>query len=136
MDGERRLYERMTRIETVQESLDRHIQDLATTTKELTKVVSELANQRESLKRLQDRQDATTKRMDELGGELFKCTAANRTLKLDIDEINTKLLKYEEIEKSVTHNSFITKIIIGVTSAIFLTGLSVAATIIKNGMGV
>lgn len=131
-----KLYERISRIETVQERVDNHIQELNKTTKELTQVVSELANQRESIKRLHDRQDETTMHITEMRGEMFQCNMLNKNLKEEVTAIKDKMVKYEEIEKSVTHNSFITKLVIGVASAVFLAALSVGGAIVKSGLGV
>lgn len=132
MDESHQIYERISRIETVQERSDIHIQELTKTMRELAAVTVEQANQKESIKRIADRQDIMLENLTKLTTEFH---SRYDGLTESISEIKTNLGGYGDLEKEVAHNSFITKLITAVSGAVMVATLSILVTLFTNTFG-
>lgn len=142
MADENDIITRLARIEITQEHSDRRqehtdksLRDLNETTKKLVGVVHQLANQKDSIKRMHERQD-------DMEDKIAKASQINFEMATRINSVTDKLLSIEESLKdykkmndSIQTNSFVNKIIIFVVSSLFIGAIGIGTSLITGVLG-
>ena len=142
MPEENDIITRLARIEITQEHsekrqehTDKSLRDLNETTKKLVGVVHQLANQKESIKRMHDRQDDMEKKINKASQLHFEMSARVNTVTDNLLSIQESLKDYKKMNDSIQTNSFVNKIIIFVVSSLFLGAIGIGTSLITGAFG-
>lgn len=142
MSDENDVITRLARIEITQEHsekrqehTDKSLRDLNETTKKLVGVVHQLANQKDSIKRMHERQDEMEDKISESSRHQFELKSQINITNDKLASIEDSLKDYKKMGDSVQTNSFVNKIIIFVISSIFIGAIGVGTSLITGVLG-
>lgn len=143
MSDENDVITRLARIEITQEHsekrqehTDKSLRDLNETTKKLVGVVHQLANQKDSIKRMHERQDVQEDKITENSREIFETTTRTKAAEDRIKTIEDAIKEYKAMEDTVHNNSYHMKLIVSVVSILFVAGVGVVTALVKGALGV
>lgn len=142
MSDENDVITRLARIEITQEHsekrqehTDKSLRDLNETTKKLVGVVHQLANQKDAIKRMHERQDEMEDKISESSRHQFEMKSQINATTDKLASIEDSLKDYKKMGDSVQTNSFVNKIIIFVISSIFIGAIGVGTSLITGVLG-
>ena len=142
MSDENDVITRLARIEITQEHsekrqehTDKSLRDLNETTKKLVGVVHQLANQKDAIKRMHERQDEMEEKIAKSTQVQYELSSRIMSADGKLKIIEDSLKDYQKMNESIQTHSFINKIIIFVVSSLFLGAIGIGTSLVTGVLG-